>query len=150
MVAGAGAGVGVEFWRDRPKAAAPRRHAPAALRAALAAEHELIAGLDASLPAAGSAAAALRQLRADHAAHARALAAAVAEAGGAPAGATTAASGSAGTSPPPPARSVAQLRQAETDASRRAAERAGALSGRDATLLASIAACEASHAELLA
>lgn len=149
MVAGAGAGVGIEFWRDHPKPAARRQHAPAALRAALAAEHELIAGLDASLSAAGTAAAALRQVRADHAAHARALAAAVAEAGGAPPGAKGTAPDAASTARAAAPRSVAQLRQAESDASRRAAKRAGALSGRDAALLASIAACEASHAELL-
>jgi hypothetical protein len=45
---------------------------------------------------------------------------------------------------------VAQLRQGETDASRAAAHRARQLTGRNAALLASIAACEASHAELLA
>jgi hypothetical protein len=148
VVVGAGAGVGVEFWRDRPKPAAPQQHAPAALLAALDAEHELLAALDASLPAAGAAAPALRQLRADHVAHARALAAAVDEAGGAPVRAKASASPTA--SPAPAPRSVAELRQAESDASRRAAEHAGALSGRDAALLASIAACEASHAELLA
>lgn len=141
--------MGVEFWRDRPQHAAPRRHAPAALRAALAAEHDLIATLDASLPAAGAAAGTLRRIRSDHAAHARALAAAVAEAGGAVPGDQPAASASAGTAPPAAPASVAQLQQAEADASRWAAKRAGGLSGRDATLLASIAACEASHAELL-
>jgi hypothetical protein len=149
VVAGAGAGVGAEYWRDRPATPPPRQHAPAALRAALAAEHGLLAALDASLPTAGPADAALRQVRADHAAHARALAAAVAQAGGLPPGARATASGSAVASRPQPPRSVAQLQEAEAGASRRAAERAGSLSGRDAALLASIAACEASHAELL-
>jgi len=149
VVAGAGAGVGVEYWRDRP-APVPQRHAPAPLRAALAAERDLLAVLDAALPGAGAAAPFLRQVRADHLAHERALAAAVTEAGGAPAGTSAPPTGTASTAPAAPVRSVAQLRQGETDASRAAARRARQLTGRNAALLASIAACEASHAELLA
>jgi hypothetical protein len=152
VVAGAGAGVGVEFWRDRPRPA-PKPPRPAVLVAALAGERGLIAALDAALPGAGADRATLRAVRSDHVAHERALATAVAQAGRAdlatpaPAAASSAPASPAPSTPPPDA---AALRRAETAASRRAAARAGRLSGRDATLLASIAASEAGHAELLA
>lgn len=151
VVAGAGAGVGAEFWRDRPRPA-PKPPRPAVLLAALAGERRRIAALDAALPGAGSDRAALRAIRSDHVAHERALAAAVAQAGRpdlvhpVPAGPT------ASSTPTPSAAApedAAALRRAETVASRRAAQRADRLTGRDATLLACIAASEAGHAELL-
>jgi len=147
VLAGAGAGTGVEFWRDRPHPAPPPP-SPTVLLAALAAERALLADLDAALAAGDTDRAALRQLRADHAAHAKALGAAVTQAGGS---AAASAGPSASTTPPgrrqPP--TTAQLRAAETAAARAAASRAELLAGRDATLLACIAACEAGHAELL-
>jgi hypothetical protein len=145
---GAGAGVGVELWREHSPPAATH-HASAALVDALNTEHELIAGVDASVPGAGKAAATLRHIRSDHRAHARALAAAIREAGGAapradPTGATAATH-----SRQPPSQPVTQLAHAEAAASRRAAARAANMHGGDAALLASIAASEATHAELL-
>lgn len=156
VVAGAGAGVGAEFWRDRPRPA-PKPPRPAVLLAALAGERRRIAALDAALPGAGSDRAALRAIRSDHVAHERALATAVAQAGRpdlvhpAPAGSTA----SSAPTPSGPApedaapEDAAALRRAETVASRRAAQRADRLTGRDATLLACIAASEAGHAEML-
>jgi hypothetical protein len=85
----------------------------------------------------------LGQLRADHVAHRDALLAALDEALGATSPRPTAA--------PPAAGSLtrAELRVAEQAASAQAAAHAAQLAGRDAALLASIAACEAGHAELL-
>lgn len=157
VVAGAGAGVGAEFWRDRPRPA-PRPPRPVVLLAALTGERDLIATLDAALPGAGADRAALRAIRADHAAHERALVAAVAQAGrpdlATPAPAASSAPSGLSPSPSPspsaaPAPDAAALRRAEIVASRRAAARADRLTGRDAALLASIAASEAGHAELL-
>ena len=89
----------------------------------------------------------IRQARADHVAHLRALDALVAGYGPA-AKATPAASSSRVPAGTP--RTRAQLRAAEQQAASAAARRADALSGARAALLASIAACEATHADLLA
>ncbi len=130
-----------------PPAPAAARRASQELADAAAAERELIAALDAALgPARGNRRTALRLVRQDHVAHLRALDAAIAEA----LGAAPSPSRSAAAAPvPPPAPSVAAVRAAEGRAAGAAAARAMRLSGRDAALLASISAAEASHAELL-
>jgi hypothetical protein len=192
VAAAAGGGVAVGLSRSMPRPAAPPEP-PAALLAALAAEHALIAGIDlaAASATAGPATAGsddrqaglLRQVRADHVAHARALQAAVTQAhGGLPPSSSPAAGSASGSasqdaagrsapsvpgSPQPgtpgaPASGTAAivpsgsstptagtLRAAEQRAAIAAASSAARLSGRDASLLASIAACEAGHAELL-
>jgi len=113
---------------------------PALLLAAVAAERALIAELDASrIPLATRS-----QLRADHVAHLRALQAAVAQVSSSPSAVPPTAAVQSGVAP-----SAAKLRQLEQLASAGAATRALGLTGRDAVLLASIAACEASHVELL-
>ena len=145
VVAGAGAGVGVELSRHepRPRASAPPPPPPAELVNALAAERELIATLDASIPTAPQVRERLTHIRADHAAHERALAAAVRQVSG-PSTAPTA-SGTPAAAPI----GAAELAGAERGAAQAAAARAARLTGRNAVLLASIAACEATHAELL-
>jgi hypothetical protein len=119
----------------------PTGRPPADLVAALAAERALIASIDATTGGDAAVRTALRQIRADHVAHHSALQGAVAAYPRA--------------APEPSPRSaqaldVAGLRTAEQRASAQAATRAARLSGRPAALLASIAACEASHGELLA
>ncbi|SHG75768.1 hypothetical protein SAMN05443575_2709 [Jatrophihabitans endophyticus] len=142
VVLAGGGGVGAAFLRRESGTHAERPPAP--LRAAVAAERRLIADLDATTGGTASVRGVLVQARADHAAHLRALEAVVAGYG-APAAAATASRSPAGTP-----RSAAELRAAEHRASQQAAARAGTLHGRSAALLASIAACEATHAELLA
>jgi hypothetical protein len=142
-VLGAGAGVAVGLLRHRTadQAEVPD---PQTLLAAARAERELMGSLDAELAGQSSPRPLLRQVRADHAAHLAALTAAVAAAnGGAPSGSPTA--------PPPPSTAPGRdaLRQAEVAAAGAAARRALVVTGRDAALLASISACEATHAELL-
>jgi hypothetical protein len=119
----------------------PTGRPPAELVAAVAAERALLAAIDATTGGDAAVRTALRQIRADHVAHHSALQAAV---GAYP-----------GTTPEPspaPAQAldVAGLRAAERQAAAQAATRATRLNGRQATLLASVAACEASHEELLA
>jgi hypothetical protein len=114
---------------------------PPDLVSALMAERSLIASLDASMASEPALAVFARAARADHVAHAAALEAAVAAY-------PRTAVASPSTSPTQ-AMTRAALRAAEQRASATAAARAAALSGRDAALLASIAASEASHAELL-
>src|SRR5690242_18311429 len=115
----------------------------AELHAARTAEDELIATLDAALKHAGGHGSALRQLHADHKAHAKAIAALVADV-------LYPATPSASSAPlerPSGRVAVAAVRTAEMHASRVAAQRAAKLTGEAAVLLASIAACEATHAE---
>jgi hypothetical protein len=121
----------------------PTGRPPADLVAALAAERALIASIDATSGGTAPVRAALHQIKADHVAHRIALQAAVDGYPDPPTGAR------AGRSRPAVALHVAELRSAEQHASAQAASRAARLSGRDAALLASIAACEACHAELL-
>jgi hypothetical protein len=141
----------------------------------VAAEVALIADVDSALGTAHPRIRrSLRAIRADHVAHLTALRAAIVDdvyplaapspfaAGSASVSASnSAASGSAsGPSSPGASRSasstagapvpVSDIRAGELRASRGAAARAARMSGRDAALLASIAASEASHAELLA
>lgn len=158
-LAAAGGGTALGLLTERPTAEGPPR-VPPELVAAIAAEQALIASVGAAArDATGTHRQRLGLVHADHVAHLQALRALVAElvyparvpaaSPGAPgtAGATTGATDPAST---PPVRSPAQLRADETRAGRVAAGRALGLAGRSATVLASIAAAEAAHAELLA
>ena len=114
--------------------------------AAVDAERTLLATVDSALVHAhGATKRLLRAIRDDHAEHLAALTAAVRN------DAFPAHAPKASSSTPAPAGSVrvADVRKIEQRAARAAAARAMRLSGRDAALLASIAASEASHAELL-
>ncbi len=144
LVLGGGAGVGAGFLRTRHRRRPQLPRPPAALGDALAAERRLIAAIDASLPAHPELRRALTEIRRDHAAHASAVQNALRAYRSTPA---PGASSSAATRPA--ARDRSALRAAETAAGGAAARRAGGLTGADAALLASIAACEATHAELL-
>lgn len=139
VAAAAGAGVGLGALAPVPANAQPQP--PAELTAALAAERRLLATIDASIRQDPSLRTALGSIRRNHAAHAAALQAAVADYPAPP-------SRSAATTPPQPL-DRSGLRAAERVAAGRAATRASILGGRNAAMLASIAACEASHAELL-
>jgi hypothetical protein len=145
VLAGAGGGVGAAFAQSKPRPPVPPPP-PADLLAALAAERTLIASVAAALSARPASRAVLAQIHADHEAHARALEAAIAPTTVRP---DPAASPLPSSSPPPPVPGTAALRAAETAAAHTAASRAAASTGRNATLLASISACEATHAELL-
>jgi hypothetical protein len=144
-VLGAGGGIAVGALVDRSpdEVEVPN---PQVLLAAAQSERELIAGIDETLATAPKhpSAELLRVVRANHQAHLVALHAAVAVVVG-----TT----SSGVSTPPPRSgrelSPEQFRILEAAAARAAAARALTLTGRDAALLASISACEATHAELL-
>jgi hypothetical protein len=145
--AGGGIALGVATTPAAGEHPSTAARVPAELAAAVAAETELIAGIDSVL---GTARAhtkrALRDIRADHVAHLAALRASIID------NIYPLATPSASASPaaPSPAAPTPDVRAAELRASRAAAARAGRLSGRDAALLAGIAASEASHAELLA
>jgi hypothetical protein len=137
VLLGGGAGVLAEVLHENPPA--PATPAPGALISAVDAERVLLATIDA-MPD-GPHRAVVAQIRADHTAHLHALRRLLA------------------TYPPPTRtpshpgftrpRTLAQLRGVETYAAADAARRAAALDGAAAALLASIAACEATHAELL-
>jgi hypothetical protein len=139
LIAGAGAGVGAEFLRHR--APAPPPQPPAALLGAAEAERRLIADLGATTGGTPEVQIVIAQARANHRAHLAALEALLTH--------YRAPSASASPRPGTP-RTRAQLRAAETAAAAAAAARAQALTGPQAALLASIAACESTHAELLA
>jgi hypothetical protein len=139
VLLGGGAGVLAEVLHE--SAPTPASPAPAALVTAVDAERVLIAALDAMPAGVRRSGTVVAQIRADHAAHLHALRRLL-------------------TTYPRPARRPAhpgfvqprtldQLRGVETYAARDAAQRAAALDGAAAALLASIAACEATHAELL-
>jgi hypothetical protein len=115
------------------------------LHAARTAEDELIATIEAALKHPGSRGSVLRRLHADHVAHAAAIEALTADV-------LYPAKPSASSAPvtaPTGHISTTALRAAETRAARVAGKRAASLSGQAAVLLASIAACEATHAEVL-
>ena len=123
-----------------PGAQAGHPAPPAELLAAYAAEQELIGAIDVSGQADTSLRADLAAIRADHAAHADALAAIL--------------DGYFGTPRPPvgpaaQARTRAELAAAEQHASGAASSRAAALAGPVATVLACIAASEATHQQVL-
>lgn len=121
----------------------------AGLRAAADTERALIASADSASKHAGSHGAALRAVRADHVQHLAAIEALIADLSY-PVPASSPSSEHTSAAPAPRAVKIADVRAGETAASRTAAQRAAASSGRAAVLLASIAACEATHAELLA
>jgi hypothetical protein len=140
VVLGAGAGVLAAAVQDSSPAPPPAP--PDALLAAIAAERVLLADLVATTGGTPPVRRVIVQARADHAAHLAAL--------------TRLLAGfrmpSAAPSPAPPhgtPRTLAELRGREQQASVVAARNAAALDGGLATVLASIAACEATHAELL-
>ena len=137
IVAATAAGALVGIADNRATGSA---QAPAELVAARDAERALIAAIDASLAHEATLRTHLAPIRADHSAHLAALEAAI---GAYPTPAAM----------PAVARAApldrAGLRAAERTAAAHGAQRAAVLTGRSATLLASIAACEASHAELL-
>jgi hypothetical protein len=141
LVLGAGAGGLAEVLRRAaPVAGTPE--AQPALVAAVTAEQDLVAALDAAMTAQPSLRPVLTPIRANHMAHEQALRSVLPQQ----------ASPSPRTSPPvspSPQTSRQALRAIESAASRTAAARALQLRGAPAALLASIAACEATHAELL-
>jgi hypothetical protein len=138
VLVGGGAGAAAEVL-GRSEPAGPSAP-PATLVAAAQAERALIADLDATAGGRAHARGRLAQVRADHAAHLTALRGVLAGYA-----ATEAATGRT----PGRARTHAHLRAAELHAAQVAARHAAALDGAAAALLASIAACEATHAELL-
>jgi hypothetical protein len=140
-VVAAGVGISVAV-ATKPEPARDDVTAPSHLLAALAAEHALLASIDAIVHPSAALRPMLRQLRADHAAHRAALHAAIARTGS-----LAELTPSSSRRPAPP--SKAELRAAEQHAAARSARLALLLHGSDAVLLASIAACEATHAELL-
>ncbi len=142
----AGGGVWWAVSDDGSKSSGPPAQLTRDLHAAAAAEVGLLGTLDSALRhPAGTHVATLRLIRADHAAHLRAIHALLAELYY-PA---TASSSSEPAVSNGGRVSRAELRSGEQHAARSAAKLAAALSGPAAVLLASIAACEATHAELL-
>lgn len=138
VLAGGGAGVGADFWRHHRPAPLPRP--PAALLAAAAAERALIADLDATTGGPPEVRRVIVAARADHAAHLQALQDLLTS------------YRAAATRPALPhgtPRTLSQLRAAEQRAAVAAESRASGFAGTRAALFASIAASEASHAELL-
>jgi hypothetical protein len=143
-VLGAGGGVVAGLAHRSPRSAPPPAP-PSVLVAALAAENALVRDLDATTGGDAAVRRIIVSARADHAAHAQALRGLLAAH---PHAASTA---STSTAPAPrgTARTRAQLRAAEQHAAAQAGARAAAARGEVAALLASIAACEATHVELL-
>lgn len=139
VVAGAGGGVAAGLIRPlHPHH--PGKPAPADLVDALTEENALIARLQAKAGRSPALRTIFDALLADHVAHQTALAAALEKYEPA----TTPRQ-----PPVPRAPSKDQQRTAESAAAARAAKRAARLTGPEAALVASIAACEASHAEAL-
>ena len=134
VLLGAGAGTGYSFWRTRHPA---HRVAPQQLTDAAHSERVLVATIGARIKKFPQQAVLLRQLRSDHALHAAALDAAIFEHTGQLPRAVAAAV------------TTGHLIDIERRAAADAARRALALTGSDAGLLVSIAACEATHVELL-
>lgn len=151
VLAGGGAGVATEFLCHRSRREPAVRRPPAALTESVAAEQRLLADLDATTGGSAAVRLAIVQVRADHAAHLRVLRALAATYDPLPVSRTgrSASAASGTTAAPGVARSRAQLREAELRASAAAVTRARRLAGSTAAVLASIAACEATHSELL-
>jgi hypothetical protein len=122
--------------------------APDWLPAALAREQQLVHGIDAAIRADPTLGVRLTPLRADHTAHLQLLQGLSSRYGPTPAGG----SGSSATrpTPTPTPTGVAGVLRAELAASRATAAAVLTAAGGDAGLLASIAACEATHAVVLA
>jgi hypothetical protein len=149
LVAAAGGGAAAGLQRPlRKPAKAPVAVPPAWLVAAIDREHQLISGLHTALAADPDTAATLNPVLTDHNAHLVALLALP----GAPklsADPTAAASSPAASPADAPAPSRATLAAAESAAATAAAAQSAAQSGSPAVLLASIAACEATHGQWL-
>jgi hypothetical protein len=149
IAAAATGGVLVAFGRPDAVSGHPPGP-PDWLPAALAREQQLLAGIDAAGRVDATLRVRLAALRADHVAHLQVLRDLAARYGG-----TSATSRSTGSQPPSPTTShrastgMADVRRAELAASRATAAAALTAAGGDAGLLASIAACEATHAEVL-
>jgi hypothetical protein len=143
VLVGGAAGAAAELLGSDAAAPPPPPVPPPALIAAARAEQVLVADLTATTGGAPAVRQVIRQAHADHAAHLHTLTALLAGFRAAP-GASISSTPYRGTP-----RTLAQLRAAERAASVAAARRAEALEGPYAALLASIAACEATHAELL-
>jgi hypothetical protein len=139
VVATGGVGAVVGVFVSEGRATSERAVAPAPLRQALERELALVVDLDSALRRGAGPAAALRAVRADHAAHAAALRSTL--------GAYPAPTPPTVTSSSTP--TLSGLRAAELAAARAAAAESAALTGADAALLASISACEATHGQLL-
>src|SRR5690242_9563617 len=153
-VAAAGGGVWLATSADDGNGGSAPPSVSRELPAAAAAERDLVATVDAALKHAhGAHRGALQTVRADHLAHLKAIEAAIADAlyPNAPSSAAASASASASSSTSPGAGKVriADVRAAGQRAAGAGSDRAARLTGRAAVLLASIAACEATHAELL-
>jgi len=145
VLAAGGVGAGIAGISSVRRPAAAATEVPTQLHGALAREQALVAGLETALRRNTGAipAVALRAARDDHAAHAAALSSAISAHPG------PSSSSTPPPSPPAAAPTIAQLRAAELAAAGAAAAESSALAGPDAALLASISACEATHAELL-
>lgn len=141
LAAGGGVGAGLVLGRHDAAEAEP---APDALVAAVEAERALIADLDATTGGEPAVRQVIAQARADHAAHLRVLRALLADYR------QPVATASSSPAPRGRPRTAVDLRRSEQRASSIAARHAMTLDGPTAALLASIAACEATHAELLA
>lgn len=128
----------------------PPPRPPEALLAAADAERALIADLDATTGGASDVRGVIGQIRTDHAAHLRALVALLAQFEDLPARERRREHVPVRKQRPRGTpRTLAELRAAERRAAKVAAHHAAALDGGYAALLASVAACEATHAELL-
>jgi hypothetical protein len=114
------------------------------LDAARTSEYALIVALQVALKHPGSSASVFRQLHDDHVAHATAIEALIAD----EMYPVKAAQAPVSVYVPKGRVRLAQVRSDESAAARAAAARAAKLPGQAAVLLASIAACEAAHAEL--
>jgi hypothetical protein len=143
VVLAAGGGVGADFLLTKRPSDQPPPAPPEALLAAAETERALIADLDATTGGAPAVRQVIRQARANHAAHLSSLRGLLADyRTPSPTPSTSPVRGTP--------RTAAQLCAAEQRASATAAQRASALEGTMAALFASIAACEATHAALLA
>lgn len=139
VLLGSGAGVLAEVLHE--SSPAPAVPAPDALVSAVDAERALVAIADAMKGNSHRSRALIAQIRADHADHLRALRRVLATY---PPQRRTPSSAH-----PAQPRTLGELRDVENQAASDAARRASALDGAAAALLASIAACEATHSELL-
>jgi len=138
VLAGGGAGVGAAVLRHRPGHRSPPAP-PADLVAAAETERRLIADLVATTGGTADVRFVIEQATANHRAHLAALEGLLA---------AYATPHVAPSRTPGRPRTKGQLRGAEQSASGAAAARTLQLPGQQAALFASIAACEASHAEL--
>lgn len=149
VVGATGGGIALGRAAGKSDSATLVAHPPAELAAAAEAERALIALAEgAAAGVHGRRQSELGMVRANHAAHLAALEALIDDAVYPAVLPSTSTSRSA-SSPPPAGVNRTAVRAAERRAAATAAARAARLSGRTAVLLASIAAAEAAHAELL-